>query len=326
MNIFTPDYKLDIISDEEYPKKITDIEKTLQYYAAEGILRRSDNMTLAWRYFLVEGAHASVIIVHGFTEFYLKYDEICWYLMKMGYNVFIYDQRGHGLSGREVDDEGLAHVRDFNDYADDLAAVIDSVVLPVSGDLPLYALTHSMGGGVVSLYLIGGGTRLEKVAMTSPMISPRTGGIPVNIAKKMILHDAMKSSWDSRFRFSGEFCKTGSFRKSSDMSYVRYEHIRELRMSDKRYQCCSSTNSWVWGAVCLNKRIFDKKAIKKVKAKVMIISAGRDRVVKNSRQRQFSRALDCPMITFKGAKHSIFVSGAPVLNKYLDTVLTFFAE
>lgn len=326
MNIFKPDYCLDIISDEEYPQKIADVERTLKFYAVEGKLRVSDSMKLAWRYFLVDGAVASVIIVHGFTEFYRKYDELCWYLMKMGYNVFIYDQRGHGLSGREVADERLAHVKSFSDYVTDLDAVITSVVMPVAGELPLYALTHSMGGSVVSLYLNSGKDKLEKVLMTSPMVCPHTGGIPLSIAKQILKHDAEKESWDACFRFSHKFCETGSFKKSSDMSRVRYEHIHGLRMADKRYQCCSSTNSWVYNAVSVDKKILDRDALSKVHAKIMIISAGRDRVVKNSRQRQLSRELGCPIVTFPKAKHSIFISGQPMLGKYLDTVLTFFKE
>lgn len=324
MNIFTPDYKLNVISDNEYPEKVAYIEKVLENYAVEGMLRRDDGMKLAWRYFPVEGAKASVVIIHGFTEFYRKYDELCWYLIKMGYNVFIYDQRGHGLSAKEVSDPRLIHVDSFYDYAADLDAIIDSVVLPRSGGLPVYALTHSMGGSVAGLYLVSGGDKLSKVAMTSPMICPKTKGIPIRAVKQMIRHDAEKTSWNSRFRYSGEFSPTDNFRKSSDMSLVRYEHIRRLRLSDKRYQSCTSTNRWAYEAICTDERILNNASIADIHTEIMIISAGRDKVVKNNRQRRLSRKLGCPMVTFRGAKHSVFMSDKPILEKYLNTVISFF--
>lgn len=325
MKLFKPDFNLEIISEKEYPERIENIEKALQSYAAEGILTLKDGMKLAWRYFLVEKPKASVIIVHGFSEFYRKYDELCWYLLKMGYNVFQYDQRGHGLSGREVEEEGLAHVNSFGDYARDLGDIIENIVVPNMSNTRLYALTHSMGGSVVSLYLNSGGRRIDKVIMSSPMISPYTGGIPIGLAKKLLSHDAEKTSWNARFRFSGEFSSKSHFAKNSDLSRARHDHIRNIRLSEKRYQCCSSTNSWVYNAICVDRQILDKKALSSVSAKVMILSAGKDTVVKNSRQKKLSRILGCPMVTFKGAKHSIFMSDENILGKYMGQVLSFFA-
>ncbi|MBP5617565.1 MAG: alpha/beta hydrolase, partial [Clostridia bacterium] len=51
---------------------------------------------IAYRFHPLEGALGVVVLVHGFTEFAEKYDEMTWYLLDHGYAVFRFDLRGHG--------------------------------------------------------------------------------------------------------------------------------------------------------------------------------------------------------------------------------------
>ena len=68
----------------------------------------------------------TVIIVHGFTESAEKYREFAYYLLNFGYDVVLYDQRGHGLSSRDVEDMQLTHIDKFETYVSDLGAVVEA--------------------------------------------------------------------------------------------------------------------------------------------------------------------------------------------------------
>lgn len=47
---------------------------------------------------LAQTPKANLVIVHGLAEYAGRYDPIASYMVKHGYNVFRYDQPGHGFS------------------------------------------------------------------------------------------------------------------------------------------------------------------------------------------------------------------------------------
>ncbi len=90
----------------------------------------------------------SVLIVHGLGEHIGRHAHVAAQLNAWGWQVFGYDQRGHGRSegprgGLSADDD-LLH---------DLAMVIDAVRAVQPG--PLVLLGHSMGGLVAARFVAG---------------------------------------------------------------------------------------------------------------------------------------------------------------------------
>ena len=61
----------------------------------------ADGKSLYTCCYMADMPRATVVIVHGFTENAFKYSEIIHSLLRNGYNVLIYDQRGHGRSWRD---------------------------------------------------------------------------------------------------------------------------------------------------------------------------------------------------------------------------------
>ena len=325
--LYSPLTDFRIVTEEEFPRRINEIEDTVRAASVSGTLMSGD-MPLYWRADRVEGARAAVTIVHGFTEFSRKYDELCWYFMNMGYDVYVYDQRGHGLSGRETDDASLAHVNSFDDYVNDLDAVIENVVHKYSPGLPVYLFTHSMGGAVAVLYMCRCPDKVSKVLLSSPMVSPKTHGVPHKAVCRMIRRDAEKNnSWDKMFRYAGHFEENVDFSKAADKSYNRFRHNLDMRIADKRYQNSSSTNRWMTEALQVRDRILDPAALSRVTASVMVIAAEKDGVVCLHPQKKLAHMLGerCRYVMIKGAKHSIYVSGDEILETYINTVRDFFA-
>ena len=96
----------------------------------------------------------TVLIVHGFTENAEKYDELIHSLLRSGYSVVAYDQRGHGRSWRDpaISDISLTHVNRFGEYVADLKAVCDGVLAAMPKPWLLFrgvvAVHGTISGGV----------------------------------------------------------------------------------------------------------------------------------------------------------------------------------
>ncbi len=322
---FSPDYKLEIISEADYPEKILSVEEELSKYAVTGELESFDGCKLYYEYYLVENSRASIIIVHGFTEFTRKYHELCWYFMHMGYNVFIYDQRGHGLSGRTVEDLHLAHVDSFDDYVKDLEIFTDRIVIPNSDRKSLLLYSQSMGGAISALYLSRHSELIRRAVLSSPMICVKAYNIPRKFLMFTVKRSAVKDGWNVKFKHAGEFTSDVNFERTSDMSRSRFEHNMKLRTADKRYQNSSSTNRWMYESLAVTDTLLNPKTAKSIQSDVLIISAEKDSVVKNRHQKLFSKMLkNSRFEKISGAKHSLYNSSGDSLLEYINLLFDFF--
>ena len=115
-----------------------------------GWLRAADGVRLRHARIAPEGreVRASLILVHGRTEFIEKYRDIIAELIARGIEVFTLDWRGQGLSARPLRDRDKGHVVDFRHYVSDLERFVEEVVRPAS-QRSLSLLSHSMGGNIV---------------------------------------------------------------------------------------------------------------------------------------------------------------------------------
>jgi alpha-beta hydrolase superfamily lysophospholipase len=115
----------------------------------EGTLQTSGGLTLFERAWLPDTPpRAAVVIVHGYAEHSGRYDHVGAFLASRGYAAFACDLRGHGRS-----DGPRALVRSFNEYLDDVDALLASARRHAPA-VPLFILGHSMGGAVLALHAI----------------------------------------------------------------------------------------------------------------------------------------------------------------------------
>ena len=114
----------------------------------ETTLRRSD-LDFHVEHFRAEsGVRLAVIFMHGFSSHCGVYRHVGRALAAKGIAVTTFDGRGHGRSsGRR------GHVRDFADYVDDLAMVVDWARGQDPG-VPWALVGHSLGGAIVATYAL----------------------------------------------------------------------------------------------------------------------------------------------------------------------------
>jgi len=110
----------------------------------------------------------TIIISPGRTEFVEKYLEMTQDFLDRRFTVLVIDHRGQGLSTRLLDDPLKSYVRRFQDYADDMGFIIDSLgsYLPK----PHILLAHSMGGCIALQSVISGTTKPSAVICSAPML------------------------------------------------------------------------------------------------------------------------------------------------------------
>jgi lysophospholipase len=140
-------------------------------HAVTGAVKTSDGVTLRFaRWPPPPGRRGTVVILQGRAEFIEKYFETVRDLHARGFAVAAFDWRGQGLSDRALADRRKGYVRRFSDYALDLAAVMEHVVLPDCPP-PIFALGHSMGGAVAIRACHDGNRWFDRVVLSAPMIA-----------------------------------------------------------------------------------------------------------------------------------------------------------
>jgi alpha-beta hydrolase superfamily lysophospholipase len=105
-------------------------------------------------------------LVHGLSEHSGRYDHVGSYLAERGVEVHAYDHLGHGRSGGQ-----RGWVARFDDFLDDLA-LIHADVDARAPRLPVFMLGHSMGGLIVTAYLLARSAKPDFVVLSGPAIAP----------------------------------------------------------------------------------------------------------------------------------------------------------
>jgi alpha-beta hydrolase superfamily lysophospholipase len=108
---------------------------------AERVLEASDGTTLRVRLVRAAAPKGCVIVVHGLDDHLERYSHLEQFLHEAGYDVALYDQRGHGASGGE-----RTHVASFSEYVSDLEQV-RALVQPAGAWAP-HLFGHSMGSAI----------------------------------------------------------------------------------------------------------------------------------------------------------------------------------
>ncbi len=321
---FVPTYKLDIIPDCEFNTRISDVEKKLVECRTTGSFNAFDNTKIYYEFFLSEGNRASIVIVHGLSEFTKKFYEFIYYMLNQGYNLFIYDQRCHGLSGRLTNHRDLLHVDRFDDYVRDLNQFMDEVVIPQT-DKPVYLYAHSMGCAVAALYLARYRDKIKKAILSAPMFVPVVEKVSRQVARHSVGIAKALLGKKTKFSLTKEFNPDVSYRAGHGSSRVRFEYNMNLRRENPYYQSTPMSLGWVYNSLTVGAQIFSRKIIDNINAKILVISAENDTMVENEPQILFAkRCKNCEFLEIKGETHALLASNEKTLSTMLQRILAFY--
>lgn len=311
---------------EEYRKFIAEtIDPWLKEHVTDGYIRSEDGLRLHYYKAVNPNEKASILMVHGFCEFFGKYHETAYRFYQDGYSIFFLELRGFGLSDRErsYEDERV-YVRSFEDYVKDIHAFYHQVVVPesLSGKYFLYA--HSMGGTAAALYLEKYPEDFRCTVLSSPMLMVNYGKIPDPVVDALVVYTKVKHDTDDEYA-PGQHAYTGKdeFEKSSCLDRDRYEYQMSLRAADKHYQTWGGT--WAWARAAKEGTERAVRNAGKVKTPVLLCQAGKDTMVRLKGQDLFDERCDqVTLVVYPDSKHELFNSDEKTRTQYYADLKAYF--
>lgn len=318
-------YPIDFIKSAEFPKEIKEeIEPFINEMKQQGFFDGQNGQEIYYEKYEMEGIKKAVVISHGFTEYTEKYNELIYYFIKEGYNVYMSEYRGQGRSGRLGIDTMQVEVESYYYYLEDLKTFIDQVVPSDTASLYLYG--HSMGGAVGALFLEKYPDYFDKAILSSPMLSINFGDIP-DFAAKLFLNFSFGKKLKKYAPGTGSYLDPYDFERSSAASLERYEYYFNFLASTPDVQLGGPSVHWLKECYKMTKEILKKSNIKKVKIPVLLFQADRDFFVTPKGQEKFAKyAENTRLIFIPDSKHELYRERDYIMEPYLESVFEFFEE
>jgi len=322
------DKKYFISENDDYAQKMTDVvEPWLRERGSFGYFKGWDGNDMYCEKYKTENAKGSVVVIHGFTECAEKFREMFWYFLHMGYNVFALDHRGHGRSFRYSKNPEAVSIRRFEEYVDDLSCFVENVVIPESGDLPLYIYSHSMGGAVSIQYAQTHPDKFRKIILSAPMVAPRTAGIPYGVAKVLTgFFIGIGKGDDMLVGYSG-FNPNRTWENSHDTSKARFDYYQAKRCADRFKQTASPSARWVKEAIGVVGKNLDPERCKAITCPVLLFQPEDDVSVFSDAEDKFISLLpNGTLVKTTDTKHEIFYAVDSAVEDYLEKIEAFLGE
>ena len=234
-----------------------------------------------------------LIISSGRSEGYLKYKELSFDLFNLGYNIFLIDHRGQGISERLLANGHKGYVDNFEFYVNDFAYFIEKIVTPnctLNGiyNKP-YLLAHSMGSAIAARYLQEYPESIQAAVLSSPMFGFNSGGIPEVIAKPLIQASNTLNQWidDEPWYFLGQHDYSENDFDGNPLmhSALRFQQFGQLYQDSPELQLGGVTVKWLAESLIALETLFAK--IDQIKTPTFVIQAGNDKIVSNQAQDDF---------------------------------------
>ena len=320
--------QIDFIREANYK---VDMENIVLPYLLQrkksGDFERVPGHKIHYRTYAADTPHADVVLVHGFTEGLDKFNEVVYYFLQTGYNVWQIQQMGHGKSYRLVKDPSLVYIKDYRDLIRDLHSFVTDIVEKQRKNplLPKYIFGHSMGGGVSAAYIEMYPDDFSKAVLTSPMLELNSGNNSVLAVALYAQFMNMAGRGKNYLPGSAPFSPKPDFENSCSNSKARYENWFAQVCQREEYQTCASAITTAMEFLKLIKYATAKKNCARVKAKVLLIQAGNDNMVKPGGQETFICQIGelGRIFRMENAKHEIYLGKDSDLEVYWKEILEF---
>ena len=319
------------ITSSDYEEQMKEIVlPELAKARQSGTFERIPGQKLYYESYTAENPKATVVMVHGFTEGIGKFYESVWYFLQNGYNIWLLQQREHGLSYRSTDDPALIYLTDFRDLIEDLHTFTHDIVkkAPGTASLPLYLYGHSMGGGVSACYLEKYPDDYEKAVLTSPMLEMDSGGVPVGVAEFMARLMILFGKGKNYMPGSKPFSPVEDFENSCCNCLERFHWWFEQQKTHVELQMCVPSFQTVLEFLKLTKYATAPANTNRVKAKVLLFQAGHDNMVKPGGQDRFISQIGSKgrLIRMENARHEIYMGQDEDLKEYWPEIFSFYQK
>lgn len=278
--------------------------------AIVGVLRAPDGVALRYARWPppAAGRKGTVCLFEGRAEFIEKYFEAIGELRARGFAVAILDWRGQGLSDRALADRRKGHVRDFDEYGQDLSTFMREIVLPDCPP-PLFALAHSMGASVLLRSLHEGRRWFDRVVLSTPMIE--LTGLRASRSTRWLARVLDAAGFGMAYVPGGDETVLGlrpfpGNPLTSDP--VRYARVTAVMQAEPALCLGSPTVSWANAAYRVMDEFADPAYPASIRQPLLLIAAGHDEIVSTPAIENFAVRLRAGShLIIPGARHELIM-------------------
>jgi lysophospholipase len=335
-NIMTYEATFPFTQESELEKKLLNEINTFWKNGHFSSFQGVDNTRINYAHLKVENAYKCLIMVSGRSESYLKYKELSYDFSLQGYDVFIIDHRGQGLSERLVTSPYKGYVLNFQDYVTDLSLFIENVVNKNCSTKP-YLLAHSMGGAIAARYMQDHPNAIHAAVLSAPMLGVNAGGVPNIVAETLVkgLNSINQLVSNNAWYLIGQsdYQTTPFSTNHLSHSKLRYQLFTDLYEKTPEIQLGGVTLKWLTESIDAQQMIFS--SLTKLSTPLMVLQASEDIIIDNAAQNDFCAALhqikpsSClggkPYI-IQGAYHEIFIEKDEYRNEALTQITSWFEQ
>jgi lysophospholipase len=306
-------------------------EQILPFFHASGEVGHflgMEGKKLAYKVFKKSDSSKHLVILTGYNESYLKYAQVIHDFYHQGFNVYVYDHRGQGLSERFVAMPSRAYVDQFEHMVDDLELFYNMVVKPElkTGNPKVFALGHSMGGAVLSAAI--GRIPLHGYVLVSPMhkISfPPLLEFPSFLLAKSL---SIAGLGEAPAAPSKTPAKADNFEVNDvTHSLPRFSMWRHEAKNNPRFYFSAPSFHWVSEAINFSRKVRKGEYLKNPEHRnfpVLLLQAPHDRVVDATGQDEFIDTYkNVQKIPYEYARHEILMEVDLIRNDAFHKICGF---
>jgi lysophospholipase len=265
-----------------------------------------DGRRLRAAYAIPASPKGTVVLVCGRADFIERWFETIADFIRRGFAVATFDFRGQGGSQRAYGDRYRDGIRSFSEYDDDFASFMTQVVLPDCPP-PFFGVGHSTGGHVL-LRALRQRTWFEKAVLSAPLIGVEVGFWPMQVVR--LLCWLLPKIGLGRLFLPGQ-----NKRPLTPQNYAN----NNLTSDQRRFFIATNTLieqpdlglggptfSWLNAALKSIRQVRAQSTTAAFRAPILIVAAGRDRVVDNEAIRRFcAAAAGISLAVIPEARHEI---------------------
>lgn len=281
------------------------------------IVTASDGRRLRAAHLRKPGARGTVVIACGRGDYIERWFETIGDLVRRNYDIAIFDFRGQGGSQRRHADRYRDGLRNFSEYDDDFDSFMRSLVLPDCAP-PYYALGHSTGGLVI-LRALRSRTWFERVVLSAPLIGVHYGAWPGPVVRLLCALMPVAGLGRVILPGQGKLPPTARDFPGNRMTADQTRYLRSAAILEQQPALGVGGPTFGWLKAAL-KAMDDLALLSRgdpFRAPVMIVGAGRDRIVATEAQHQLVRRVSgVSCVVIPEARHEILFEGDAIREQF----------
>ncbi len=301
------------ISSNDYDTQFPNV--ILPYFlnsTKEGYLVGTNKHRLYYREMSDHQKRKCLVILPGRSEPIMKYAEVFYDLSTKlqasgnNHHIFLLDHRGQGRSSREGITLQVGHVKDFNEYVNDLRMFVENIVKP-SRCHGVSVLAHSMGAAIALKYFDSYPDTFDRMILSSPMLKIQTKPYPYLVAKAIVAANVLRGKEKEYAPGQGDHNPLARFEDNKfTSSPERFRMAQNMYVWFQDTVLGGTSNNWILEVMKETAEI--RKNYSKVHIPLHVFTAGTELYSElEEMQKLCNKAMDCKLTNFPTSKHEIFM-------------------